>query len=158
VTGLANRETFLAALGREWHLARRGTVESYAVALELTGLDEVGARYGEAMVTLLLKAPAEVLSSTARRTDHVGRISNVRFGAVLVGCEGQEGVKAFVGRYGQAIERLARTRPEGVTTVCAFKPLAGVEAPEDALDFAERRAAERAQDLVGDATLGGAPA
>lgn len=150
MTGLARRETFLSALGREWHLAKRGTVASYAVVVELAGLREVGDRYGQAMATLLVKDSAEVLAATARRTDHVGRLSELQFGVALVGCEGEDGVTAFIRRFEHALDVVVRSRPERVTTVCAFEPLAGAPSPEEALEVVERRASARAGELTGD--------
>jgi GGDEF domain-containing protein len=149
-TGLARRATFLSALRREWHLAKRGTVASYAVAVELADLREVGERYGQAMATLLVKDAAEVLAATARRTDHVGRLSDLQLGAVLVGCDGEDGVTAFIRRFEAALDAVARSRPERVATVCAFGALAGTPSPEEALDVIERGASDRAEQLTGD--------
>ena len=45
-TGLPTRELLLTAMEREWELARRGTVESYAVVCRLPERGAIADRQG----------------------------------------------------------------------------------------------------------------
>ena len=97
-TGLPNREGFLELLEREWRLSARGTVQSVLVACHVR-VDGPEGNLGETLATLALKDAAELLSTTARSTDHVGRTGAMDLAAVLVGCHGIESAEAFLRRF-----------------------------------------------------------
>ena len=136
VTGVANRDSFLESLDREWRLARRGTLSSYAVVCRLEGLEAATERLGDATGTLLLKCAAEALTGTARGTDVVGRLEHDLFGLVLVGCEGREGAAAFRDRFVAALGRILSQRPGLVDASLGVQALAAAASPGDALALA----------------------
>ena len=140
VTGVANRESFLESLDREWRLARRGTLSSYAIVCRLEGLEEATERFGDATGTLLLKCAVEALTGTARGTDVVGRLEHDLFCAILVGCKGQEGAAAFRDRFVAALGRILSQRPGLVDASLGAQALAGASSPADALVRAQAEA------------------
>jgi diguanylate cyclase len=131
-TGLANRDSFVENLDREWRLAERGTVQSVLVTCEV-GID---AAVSEATARLALKDAAEVLKATVRTTDHAGRIGDSRLAAVLIGCEGA-GARAFVQRFEAALRRVTHARPHPVQVSFAVQALAGTPSPGEALESAD---------------------
>jgi diguanylate cyclase (GGDEF)-like protein len=137
VTGLANRETLLTSLDREWQLTKRGTVESYLVVCRLRDRAEITSRHGEAMANLLLKDVAEALGGGARRTDHVGRVADDSLCVVLVGCKGVDGALAFLARFERALERVMAGRPTSAELSYGIQALAGTESAREALELAE---------------------
>jgi diguanylate cyclase (GGDEF)-like protein len=137
VTGLANRNSLLASVDREWRLSRRGTVTSWLLACEVQGLREVRNSYGDAMADLILKDVSEALGGTIRRTDHLGRVGETSFATVLVGCKGPEGARAFFARFKEAFGRVVSGRPVDVRVSYGALSLAEVESPEQALEAAE---------------------
>jgi GGDEF domain-containing protein len=130
-TGLANRDSFVDSLDREWRLAERGTVQSVLVTCEV-GTD---AGVGDAAARLALKDAAEVLNATVRTTDHAGRVGDSRLAAVLIGCE-EAGAAAFVHRFEAALQRVTHARPHPVRLSFAVQPLAGTPSPGEALESA----------------------
>jgi len=140
VTGLPNRETLLAAIEREWELSKRGTVESYIGVCHVRERDALIERHGEAMTNLLLKDVAEVLGGAIRRTDYLARVSSDGLSAVLVGCKGPEGARAFFARFTEAYGRVASGRPVEVRVTYGAQALAEAESPEAALEAAEEGA------------------
>ena len=62
------------------------------------------------------------------------------YGAVLVGCKGLEGAAAFIGRYGQALQRVTHERPAQLELTYAMSSLGDAESPEAALDRVETEA------------------
>jgi diguanylate cyclase (GGDEF)-like protein len=137
VTGLPNRETFLAAIEREWELAKRGTVESYVVVCHLRDRETLTERHGEAMTNLLLKDVAEVLGGAIRRTDYLARVSPDALTAVLVGCKGPDGALAFLGRAERALERATQGRPANLQLSYGIQRLADAASTNEALELAE---------------------
>jgi diguanylate cyclase (GGDEF)-like protein len=137
LTGLLNRTAFVEASEREWRLAERGTLETYLLACRLTNAGEVSERHGNAVGELLLKDAADVMQTAIRRTDHAGRLGDDVYGAVLVGCKGLEGAAAFIGRYGQALQRATHERPAQLEVTYAMCSLGHAESPEAALDRVE---------------------
>ena len=111
LTGLLNRVAFVEAAEREWRLAERGTLETYVLACRITNLRQISERHGAAVGELLMKDAADVMQTAIRRTDHAGRLADDVYGAVLVGCKGLDGAAAFIGRYGQALQRVTHERP-----------------------------------------------
>lgn len=141
-TGLVGREAFFELLDREWRLSERGTVQSMLVVCRI-GAETAEGAAGTPQLLLAVKDAAEVLNSTARTTDHVGRIGEDRLAAVLIGCQ-EEGAAAFLSRFQAAMGRVSRSRPVAVTLDCALQALAGTASAEVALATAERAVATRA--------------
>ena len=139
-TGLPNHAVFLASLRREWHLAKRGSLESHLIVFDLDGLPSIALRLGGPVATLLLKDAGEVLTSTLRQTDCVGRIGDTRLAAVLVGCKGRAGVEAFIDRYRSALGGVWEARPARPHLACGSHSLAEAISPEIALQQAVERA------------------
>ena len=138
-TGLPNRESFLELLEREWRLSERGTVQSVLVACHVR-VDGPEGDLGERLATLALKDAAELLSATARSTDHVGRTGAMDLAAVLVGCHGIESAEAFLRRFRAAVERVTDGREIPISTFCSTQALAGSGSAHEALLSAERAA------------------
>jgi diguanylate cyclase (GGDEF)-like protein len=151
LTGLLNRVAFVEAAEREWRLASRGTLETYALAFRVSNLGAVTQRYGAAVGQLLLKDAADVMQTAIRRTDHAGRLTDDSFGAVLVGCKGLEGAAAFIGRYGQSLARVTQERPARLDLSYAICSLGDAESPEAALARIESEAKSGAVELAGEA-------
>lgn len=138
-TGLPNRESFLELLEREWRLSERGTVQSVLVACHVR-VDGPEGDLGERLATLALKDAAELLSATARSTDHVGRTGAMDLAAVLVGCHGIESAEAFLRRFRAAVERVTDGREIPISTFFSTQALAGSGSAHEALLSAERAA------------------
>jgi diguanylate cyclase (GGDEF)-like protein len=150
LTGLLNRIAFVEAAEREWRLAERGTLETYLLACRIANLDQVVQRHGSAVSELLLKDAADVMQTAIRRTDHAGRLTDDVYGAVLVGCKGLEGAAAFVGRYGQALQRVTHERPAQLEVTYAMCSLGDAESPEAALERVETEARDAPVPIIGD--------
>ena len=148
LTGLLNRVAFVEAVEREWRLAERGTLETYVLAFHISNLGPVVARHGNAVAELMLKDAADVMGTAIRRTDHAGRLADDAFGAVLVGCKGLEGAAAFVGRYGQALDRVTHERPGRFDLAYAICSLGDAESPEGALARIETEAQSSASAIA----------
>jgi len=138
-TSLPTRETFVAALDREWHLAKRGNVKSVVVACHVETQAPRG-DFNGAMPSLALKDAAAVLAGHARSTDHVGRVGEVSLAAVLVGCQSVENAQAFVRRFRFALERTTRARPFPIAVSFGVQDLADSSSPTEALEHAENAA------------------
>jgi diguanylate cyclase (GGDEF)-like protein len=151
LTGLLNRVAFVEAVEREWRLAERGTLETYVLAFRVANLPQVVERHGRAVADLMLKDAADVMSTAIRRTDHAGRLAEDIFGSVLVGCKGLEGAMAFLGRYGQALERATQERPTQLDIAYAICSLGDTESPEAALERMEAEARGAAVPAAGEA-------
>ena len=65
----------------------------------------------QALADLILKDVAEVFTGAVRRADHLAQIAADALAIVLVGCKGDEGARAFVGRVERSLERVASARP-----------------------------------------------
>jgi diguanylate cyclase (GGDEF)-like protein len=150
LTGLLNRVAFVEVAEREWRLASRGTLETYVLAFRVSNLSKVAERNGPAVASLMLKDAADVMQTAIRRTDHAGRLSDDSFGAVLVGCKGLEGAAAFIGRYGQALQRVTHERPAQLEVTYAMCSLGDAESPEAALDRVETEARDAPVPVTGE--------
>jgi diguanylate cyclase (GGDEF)-like protein len=137
ITGLLNRENLLASLEREWHLARRGLVDTLVVVFRLQGLGDARERFGDAMAELLLKDAAGALQATARRTDLVGRAGPESLVGALVGCSGEEGADAFYARVQAGLTRVTSERPAGLTLSVGMASLGEAPSAAQALATAE---------------------
>jgi diguanylate cyclase (GGDEF)-like protein len=151
LTGLLNRVAFVEAVEREWRLASRGTLETYVLAFRVANLPAIVERHGAAVADLMLKDAADTMGTAIRRTDHAGRLADVIFGAVLVGCKGLEGAAAFIGRYGQALERVTQERPTRLDIAYAICSLGDAASPEAALERMEAEARGAAVPVPGEA-------
>ena len=80
------------------------------------------------------------MEEAIRRTDHVGRLRDDMFGAVLVGCKGQAGADAFFGRFQHALARVTSERPATLEVAYAVLRLGKAESPEEALREIEKAA------------------
>lgn len=156
VTGLPDRSALLESIEREWELSQRGTVETYVVVCEVRERSAVVERLGEAAANLLLKDVAEVLGGGIRRTDYLARVSDDGLAAVLVGCKGADGARAFLARFESAFERAADARPATISLSYGIEPLAEAVSAAQAIELAEtsaRSAPARANGMP----LGGVP-
>ncbi len=150
LTGLLNRIAFVEAVEREWRLAERGTLETYVLACRITNLGSIAERHGSAVGELLLKDAADVMQAAIRRTDYAGRLADDVYGGVLVGCKGLDGAAAFIGRYGQALQRATHERPAQLEVAYAMSSLGDAESPEAALDRIETEARNSAMPAAGE--------
>src|ERR671911_843448 len=150
LTGLLNRIAFVEAAEREWRLAERGTLETYVLACRITNVRQISERHGVAVGELLLKDAADVMQTAIRRTDHAGRLADDAFGAVLVGCKGLDGAAAFIGRYGQALQRVTHERPAQLEVAYAMCSLGDAESPEAALERIETEARNSTMPVPGE--------
>ncbi len=148
-TGLANRDGFLDVLDREWRLVARGTVESVLVACSVE-VDVGGGPNHEALKNVALKVAADVLTASARVTDHVGRVGPMTVAAVLVGCRVDE-ASAFVERFESALGRVTQQGHPKVEVSHSIQSLAAAPPPEELLKVGEAAAAARlpAQEAAG---------
>jgi GGDEF domain-containing protein len=142
-TGLPNRERFLDLLEREWQLTARGSVQSILVVCSVD-VDGPEAERAGSMATLGLKDAADVLSGTARSTDHVGRTGAMDLAAILVGCHGLEGAEAFVRRFRDGVSRVTQARAMPIVVACSMLPLSDSASAGEALERAEREARDPA--------------
>jgi diguanylate cyclase (GGDEF)-like protein len=134
VTGLLNRDSFREAVEQERRLSREGVVESYLVAVSVTGLHAVRSRYGEPMADLLLRKAAETIAGAIRGGDHAGRLGGDVLAAVLVDCRGAEGAAAFCDRLAVTLSRVLGDRSAAVvgTSLVPLR-LGDYESADDAL-------------------------
>lgn len=148
-TGLANRDGFLDVLDREWRLVARGTVESVLVACSVE-VDVGGGPNHEALKNVALKVAADVLTASARATDHVGRVGPMTVAAVLVGCRVDE-ASAFIERFESALGRVTQQGHPKVEISYNIQSLAAAPPPEELLKVGEAAAAARlpAQEAAG---------
>ena len=154
LTGLLNRTSFIEEVEREWRLAERGSTETYLLACRLDNLEELKRRHGDGVAELLLRDAADVIEEAIRRSDHAGRVSEDLYGAVLVGCKGQEGADAFFDRFQHALGRATAERPATFDLAYSVLALGQAESPEDALKEIEKAARKASVAAV----TGGAPA
>lgn len=140
-TGLPNRDRFLDLLEREWRLTARGSLHSILVACQVN-LDATPDEVPGTIASLALKEAAEVLSGTARSTDHVGRTGAMDLAVILVGCHGDEGAQAFLRRYQEGVRRVTRGRAVPISVSCSMLSLADSASASEALEHAERLARE----------------
>ena len=148
VTGLPNRDALLEDLEREWELSRRGSVETLVVVAHLNERSAVAERHGQAVADLILKDVADVLTGAVRRADHLAQIADDALAIVLVGCKGEEGARAFVGRVARALERVAAARPAPARISYGIHGLADTGSASEAIELAEV-AARAAEPLAG---------
>ncbi len=142
-TALRNRANFEKLLDREWKLAHRGTVPSTVVAIhiEMTSDELDGAT---ALKHLAIKDAAEVLSSVARNTDHVGRLDEWTLGVVMIGCDDESGVSPLISRYCDGLRRATEGRAFDLHVSSGSQRLIETPSSLEALGSAEATAAERA--------------
>jgi GGDEF domain-containing protein len=138
-TGIRTRESFLDVLEREWRLAKRGTLQSVALAIHVE-VEGVQKGPGGAIGALGFKDAVAVLTATSRVTDHVGRIGERALGVVLVGCPGLENAQAFVGRFTSALQRATQARTFSVRASVGMQDLAKASSPAKAVELAEKSA------------------
>lgn len=147
-TGLPNRERFLDLLDREWRLAARGSVQSILVVCHVS-VDGHEDGLAQTMATLGLKDAADVLSGTARSTDHVGRTGAMDLAAILVGCHGLEGADAFVRRLRDGVSRVTQGRAMPISVSCGVLALSDFASAGEALEHAEGVARETTTNAAG---------
>ena len=94
LTGLTNRRGFMAHLEEELWRARRFGHPITVLLLDLDHFKRVNDTWGHANGDAVLKAFAQVLESSSRRTDKVGRMGGEEFAAVLSETD-SEGAKFF---------------------------------------------------------------
>jgi diguanylate cyclase len=140
LTGVTKRQSFLSWLVHEWQAAHQGTVESYLVLVEMHGRKAAIERFGQAIGDLLLKDAARALDGQARRTDIVGRVSGNSLAAVLVGCKGEEGARAFCNRVAIAFEGITNDRPAEVVLEPRIYELSKLRSADQALEIAGQTA------------------
>jgi hypothetical protein len=135
---LLDSDAFMVQLDREWRLALRATVESVLVVCHIAALgDEVDGADGRRR--LAVEQVGELLSTTARTTDPVGRVDETSVAAVLVGCPEAE-AGDFIGRLRPALDLVAEQSGHLVEVSCGIQPLARGASPEEVLGRAQRAA------------------
>jgi GGDEF domain-containing protein len=136
-TGLPNRVRFLDLLDREWRLVDRGLVEAVIVSCHVGPVSADGDQeVAQAAQSLAIKDTAEVMGSTIRTTDHVGRVGENTIASVLVGCNPEGGAR-FLQRFRSALQRVTQARPEPVGVKCGIQPLVNTSSAAQALTLAE---------------------
>ncbi len=96
-TGLWNRRTVEAFLGRELSRSRRGARPLGVLVAQLDGLEETRQRYGEAAGQAVLRETAARLCGAVRLYDLIGRYQDGAFLVVV-----PEGSRAEAARQGEA--------------------------------------------------------
>jgi diguanylate cyclase (GGDEF)-like protein len=101
LTGLFNRRGFMVLAARQLRVARRALGAAWVLMADMDGLKPVNDTYGHDMGDRLLRAAAEVLRSSARELDIVGRIGGDEF--AIFGA-GEQAPAGLVERVQQAID------------------------------------------------------
>ena len=102
--GLIDRQLWEALITEEAIRQRRYERPTAVVLAELEGLPEMVARMGPAAMNRLVPPCAEILVSLVRDSDRVARLTNARFGVLLLETDG-DGAAGFAGRVAVAAER-----------------------------------------------------
>lgn len=138
LTGIANRRSFERTLVREWRLARRGTVESYIVLIDLDDFKAVNDTFGHSAGDRVLGLCAQALQEAARGTDVVGRIGGDEFAAILVGCDSDEDAVAYRERARKTLERYLKGEQARVSFSAGHQALSESPSPVRALELADQ--------------------
>lgn len=96
LTGLYNLRGFRLLAGQALRLAQRSDQPFCLMFVDVDDLKQVNDEHGHAVGSLLLVETAELLQSTFRETDVVGRIGGDEF--VVAGQFGREAIERFAGR------------------------------------------------------------
>lgn len=140
LTGLPNRERFLASMDREWRLTQRAAISSYLVVISLDDVVNVAERHGPALANVLVRDVGRALEAVSRNTDIVGRAGEHDLAAVLVHCHGEEGAAAFCDRVRSSIARMTSERAASVEVSFGVQALADAPTHMQALETAQRLA------------------
>ncbi|KCV82769.1 EAL domain-containing protein [Actibacterium atlanticum] len=105
LTGLANRETVVASLGRSFRNKEPAKRKTAAIVLSLQGIDDLGDRFGSAAVELALERVSERLSTILRDEDVLARIQSRYFAIALSAARRTdlEAVLQITGRLQEAV-------------------------------------------------------
>lgn len=138
LTGVANRRAFDTALVREWKLAKRGTVPSFLMLVDLDDFKAINDRFGHNVGDDVLRACGQALAESARETDIVSRIGGDEFAVILVGCATAEEVASFRDRARARFSELLREAPTQATFATGHQSLAEASAPLRAIELADQ--------------------
>ena len=129
LTGVANRRAFSAELHAA-HLDGRG---GHVALIDLDDFKRVNDEHGHLAGDRVLTDVAAALQRASRPGDTVGRLGGDEFGAVLRG----PGAMRWVADAERAVADVAAAHGIGFGVSIGCAPLAGAEAPEDALAAAD---------------------
>jgi diguanylate cyclase (GGDEF)-like protein len=134
LTGLANRNKFLAALDEALKVGRRFGVEMTLMMLDLDHFKCVNDTHGHPVGDGVLRSVAERLVSVSREVDTVARLGGDEFAIILRGTRKGEEAEVFAQR---CIASLGRPMvlPEATVRIGACVGIAGF--PEDGDDAKE---------------------
>jgi len=74
LTGVLNRNAFLADANRTLALAHRHQYACTVLLLDIDGLEEINSQHGSRAGDLVLRTVADILGATVRHTDVIGRL------------------------------------------------------------------------------------
>jgi diguanylate cyclase (GGDEF)-like protein len=106
LTGLANRRSFEAALGREIDRVARSGEPALLLMIDIDHFKRVNDTHGHAVGDLVIKAVAEALGDTVRPMDLPARIGGEEFAVILPNCAPTSG-RAVAERVRERIEKQA---------------------------------------------------
>jgi diguanylate cyclase (GGDEF)-like protein len=129
LTGVANRRAFSAAL----HAAYLDRGGAHVALVDLDAFKQVNDEHGHLTGDRVLMDVAAALQQACRPGDTVGRLGGDEFGAVLRG----PGVSRWTAEVKRAVAGAAAARGVRDGVSIGFAPLAGAQAPEEALAAAD---------------------
>ena len=129
LTGVANRRAFSGAL----HAAYLAGTGGHVALIDIDGFKQVNDEHGHLAGDRVLQDVAGALEQACRPGDTVGRIGGDEFGVVLCGT----GATRWAAEVRRAVRRAAEARGIAAGVSIGFAPLAGAEAPEEALAAAD---------------------
>ncbi len=98
MTGLYNRRGFMTLARQQVELAKRKKYEVLLVYLDLDGLKRINDEFGHAVGDRAIRAMADILMKTFRKTDIVARLGGDEFTVLALDCS--------IAEYGALMERM----------------------------------------------------
>lgn len=103
LTGLPNRALFYDRLRQAVHLALRSSSRLGILNIDMDGLKPINDRYGHRAGDAAIRAAAERMNATARRSDTIARVGGDEFGMILCGIHSREDAEAHSQRLAQEV-------------------------------------------------------
>lgn len=129
LTGLSSRRAFFDEYARTAAQARRRGSQATLVTLDLVNLRALNDHFGYEVGDDVLRAVADALSESARRTDLIARYGGDEFAVLLIDVN-PESIQVVVNRVRRVLVDLARKRGLPETIECAFGIASVRELPE----------------------------